>query len=820
MADIEQGITITFRGNTASFDASIGNIEKAMKVVQADTKQLNKELKLDPTNVNLLNEKLKNLQATLQLNEKAVRYYREEILKAIEPSKELANSEKYKQLVQQLENAEKKVSDYTKKLRDANKANMDVTNPEEWKKLNSEYTQANIELDKITDDMLTLVQTDYTVLDWKRYTDNMRQYEQTLGNVASLNMQIANTTDKIDHNKAYVLGERLGTIGEKAKVVGQSLTEAGKAVKWFSAIAAGALTGAVKAAADFETAWKKVEKVVQETTTTTYDDLKQQIKDMAATIPVDLNTITEAFANAGQLGVNTDVLNEFVETMLRLDSATNLTAEDAATSIAQLYNVMGADISTVDKFASALVHLGNTSATTEKDILEMASTIGASASNVHFTTEQILGLADALAGSGLNPSSAGTAISTILTKIDKLAAKSKKDLYKYNKSLKQWQLNNNGIMLKALADLLGFTGNTEQQLAKLKKAWTTDSAGTFERIIEGMSKAQDAGENLNNIMEKLGFTGIKQDSTIKALVNSYPLLETAMDNAAMAYDKGTKAVEESELAWETFNSKLTLLKNNLQVLGLQIGDALLPFITSVVEKITEWVQKWQQMDEGTKNLIIRLLTVVAVLSPILLTLGKIFTTVGNLFLLGKKLAELFPILADLAPFLGWAAAIAGVLALIYIFKDEIIALWNAFLDSEFWATITEKFKALGDTIKAIVDWVISLFETIANLFTKVWNWLKKISQVYSSEEMRDIAQKMNGGSSSATTPPLSKDDLSLNDTYSGGLGVRMVMSGGTSLSLQTTIQVNNNGTPIDESEIRRWGNVITNIVSDNLGKRW
>ena len=823
MPDIEKGITITFRGNTASFDNSIGDIEKALKVIQADTKQLNKELKLDPTNVDKLNDKLKNLQATLELQRKELSQYRKKIMEAVEPSKELANSEEYKKVNAQLEMASKNVSDLRKQLVEAKNAGNDVKDPEGWAKLNAQYDQAQAELERVDNELYDIVSKDYNVLDWKQYTDSMRQYHQIAGDIAKTQASIVSTQDKIDHKKLYDTANAFGEFGKKAKTVGQAITKVGQAFKWVSGIAAGALTGAVKAAQDWETAWVKVEKVVNETDTTKYEDIQRQIKEMAMTIPVDIETITEAFANAGQLGVNTDNLEEFVETMLRLDSATNISAEEAAMTIAQLFNVIGAEIGTVDDFANALVRLGNNSATTEKDILEMASTIGASAHQVGFTTDQILGLADALAGAGLNPSSAGTAISNILTKLDKLAAKTTDDLYKYDKKNRKWVLSTTGQTVQAYAKILGLRGTLNQQLVQFKKMLDENAAETFALLIEKMKEASDKGENINVLFEKIGISGIKQDSTLKALINSYPLLTDALNMASDAFANGTDAVDESNKAWGTFTSKVTTLWNNLKVLGQEIGEIILPVLGKIVDKITEWVQAFIAMDEEDKKRIVNILAILAALAPILIVVGKILIFVGEMAILFKQLIQLFPLLSSLAPFGVWALVIAGIITAIILFKDKIVELWNAFLDSEFWQTIKTRFQELSDFLGAIwdlVQWIVngigSLFKSLGDKIKEAWQSFKSLFQVYN-----DMPPMPSNGSSRSSGGGSGLGLPQLKDAYSGGMGVpTLMMAGGTSLSLQTTIQVTNNGTPIDEQEIRRWGNVITDMVSDNLGKRW
>ena len=108
----------------------------------------------------------------------------------------------------------------------------------------------------------------------------------------------------------------------------------------------------------------------------------------------------------------------FTETMVRLGDSTNIAAGDAATAIAQLYNVMGSDINTVGQFGAALVALGNNAATSENDIMNMASRIASSGKQVGLTEQQVLALATSLASVGLEAEGGGSAISAVITEID------------------------------------------------------------------------------------------------------------------------------------------------------------------------------------------------------------------------------------------------------------------------------------------------------------------------------------------------------------------------------------------------------------------
>ena len=61
MADKIKGITVQIGGDTAPLSKALRNVDKEIRSTQSNLKEVNKLLKLDPSNTNLLKEKQKLL---------------------------------------------------------------------------------------------------------------------------------------------------------------------------------------------------------------------------------------------------------------------------------------------------------------------------------------------------------------------------------------------------------------------------------------------------------------------------------------------------------------------------------------------------------------------------------------------------------------------------------------------------------------------------------------------------------------------------------------------------------------------------------------
>lgn len=115
---------------------------------------------------------------------------------------------------------------------------------------------------------------------------------------------------------------------------------------------------------------------------------------------------------------------------------------------------------------------------------------------------------------------------------------------------------------------------------------------------------------------------------------------------------------------------------------------------------------------------------------------------------------------------------------------------------------TEAFKVLKDVIQKIADVVNGLIDA--------FKWIgENVGKIFGG--IADVVGDVSG----------SVGDFIgwLNPFDSGGFGDLAVAAGNTNINLSTSFNVNNNGTPISQTELRRWGNVITDIVDENLGRR-
>ena len=443
----------------------------------------------------------------------------------------------------------------------------------------------------------------------EQYRDFQREIVATEQKLKSLTKQL-NEFGSVGAQKVAHVGEKMKEVGGKIENVGQKLVPV-------SAAAAGALVGVAKGAIDFETAWTGVTKTV-DGTDEQLEKVRQGILDLGQSTASSAEDIAATAEAAGQLGVKVDDILSFTETMVRLGDSTNLSSEEAASAIAKLYNVMGNgdDFSTVGNFGAAIVDLGNNFATTEADIMNMATRLASAGANIGLSEQQVLALATTLSSVGLEAEAGGSAISRVMNDIDMAVA-------------------TNGETLETWASLTGLS------VDQFKQKWGTDAMGALQMVIGGMGDAKAGGENLNVILDELGITQIRTSDTMRRLTNASEVMNEAVNVSNEAWAKNEALTKESDKRYETTAAKMQQLKGAITELCVSLGETLLPIINKVVETLQKWVNKFNEMSPTTQKVVLAVLALTAGLAPLIITIGKVTTALGSMLTFAPKVVSAF-----------------------------------------------------------------------------------------------------------------------------------------------------------------------------------
>ena len=426
--------------------------------------------------------------------------------------------------------------------------------------------------------------------------------------VAATRAEIAKTNQQLNTAKSAwtEAGKNLEAFGKKCDSVSKKMTAAGRTLTTvMTTPILGLGATAVKASIGFESSFASVRKTV-DATEAQFEQLAATSKKMSTEVAAGTDEINEVMAAGGQLGVATEHLSDFTHVMIDLgNSCEDLSADEAATTIAQFANIMGTSQSQFSNIGSTLVDLGNNFATTEKPIMEMAHRMAGAGKQVGLTEAQVLGFAAALSSVGIEAQMGGSAFSKALVKMEVASATGG----------------------EALDDFGKVAGMTAQQF---KTLWDNDPAAAFQAFIVGLSKLDDEGESAIKTLSDIGINEIRLRDTLLRATNATELFSRAQNMANAAWEENTALTNEAGKRYSTTASKLTNLKNKALLFGQQIGDDLNPTIQSLIEGADNLLSKFLQMDEAQRKQIIQYAAIAAAIGPVLLLFGKVTKGIGSI----------------------------------------------------------------------------------------------------------------------------------------------------------------------------------------------
>ncbi|MFF5791136.1 phage tail tape measure protein [Paeniglutamicibacter sp. NPDC012692] len=352
----------------------------------------------------------------------------------------------------------------------------------------------------------------------------------------------------------------------------------------------GGLTLATKAAMDWESAWTGVLKTVNGTPAQ-LSQVENGLLGLAKTLPETHTEIAGVAEAAGQLGVATKDVVGFTKTMVDLGVSTNLTAEDAATQIAQISNVMGTmkreGTEGVSRFGAALVALGNDGASTEAEILSMAQRIAGAGATIGASESDVLALSNTLSSMGVNAELGGGVTTRVLLKM-------------YS------AVQEGGDKLDSFAQTAGMSAD------QFAEAFRTSPVEALDAVNKGLSRVKNEGGNVVATMKSLGIKGTEETQVMLALAASGDLLSDSLQLGNKAWAENTALVDEANKRYETSSSKVKIAWNNMKDSAIDAGSVILPAVASIADGAAKIASVFGDLPEPMQKILVTGAAVVGV----------------------------------------------------------------------------------------------------------------------------------------------------------------------------------------------------------------
>ncbi|MGN8885160.1 phage tail tape measure protein [Ligilactobacillus salivarius] len=527
-----------------------------------------------------------------------------------------------------------------------------------------------------------------------------RETQEQKVKVAELNSKIQQSQAEYDKlNKTYknvstsgaILRDHMDKLKQSMQSIGRNMTQ------YITVPVVGAFTMSAKSAMDFEYQLQDIRKEV-EAQSGSLKETDKIMKEMSSDVlkwskqyGVGTKEINEGLftliSNGYSARVALGMMPELLKTMTANGDKTGKTIELTSSLMEQFGLNTGSTNSQIrsgNSLMNQMTEITHKTALNLDDLGTISANAGAALHGMHINTADFLTVAGKLRSAGIDASSVGTGLSSMLTRIATGTGAAAADLKKYNIAV-----YDNHHNMRSMLDIVG----------DMKKAYS------------GMNDE----ERQKFLYDVMGQENMKVGSTLmNAHISDYRKLSKEVSNSNGVVDKYNKTMRNtSEFSVQEF-------KSSLNSLSISLGQKLLPTLTPVIKGLTSMVNRFAKLPSPVKNSILVLTGLAAILGPMTIGIAALITSIGKIrdVLTGlsivkkiKDIANSFKLLTILNPTtLGIGAVIA--LGAAFVLAYQKIKPFREFING------------IGKGILKGLRPVISMVGTIGNSLKKLFNAMK------------------------------------------------------------------------------------------------
>lgn len=680
-----KGITLEIDGSTTGLDKAIKRSNQNISSMQKSLKDIERLLKLDPTNTELLSQKQKILsQAVGETKTKleALKNASEQAAKTV--GNYDAWKAKYEPIQQEVDKTKSKLQELKQKQQDLEKAGKIDT--EEYKKLQKEIGDTEDDLKKLKEQQKQVDEEFGKPISQEKFDALQREIIETEENLKSLEKQAKNASS--------VLGTKLQDAGKKVMEAGKAVMGAGKNITTnvsVPLVAAGAAS--VKMASEFEDAMAKVS-TIADSTEVPMEDLEKQILELSNQTGISSTEIANNVYDAISAGQSTGDAVNFVANSTKLAKAGFADAGSALDLLTTTLNAYGMEADQVTNVSDMLIQTQNKGKTTVGELSGAMGKIIPTANAYGVGLDQLCTGYAIMTANGVATAESTTYMNAMLNELGK-SGTTVSDILKDKTGSSFEELMKNGY---SLSDCLAIVqGAATEQGLSFGDMWSSSEAAKAGLILLG-----DSAEEFN--------------STLGEMQNCTGATESAFGKLDTNSTKAKKAVNQ--------------LKNTAIDLGGELMDTLAPITEEVCDKIQQFSEWFSNLSPETKEMIVKIAMVVAAIGPLIVVIGTVISSLGGIITgIGILMSS------GLLPIIAIIAAVVGIGTLLYKnwdtikekageLKDNISEKWEAFKQktSEAWENAKETVHEKWEEIKSNTS------EEAENIRSKVsgkWEELKE-----------------------------------------------------------------------------------------------
>lgn len=490
------------------------------------------------------------------------------------------------------------------------------------------------------------------------------------------------------------------------KNAGKQITDMGKTLTvGITTPLLGLGTISVKTAADFQESMSKVSAI----SGATGDDLERltdMAKQMGATTKFSASESAEAFQYMAMAGWKTEDMLSGISGIMNLAAASGEDLAIVSDICTDSLTAFGMSAEESGRFADILASASSNANTNVSMLGESFKYVAPLCGSMGYSAEDASIALSLMANAGIKGSQSGTSLKTALTNMLSPTSSMASVMEEYGLSL----TNADGSM-KSLQDVM---------------IMLREKMGSLDEATQGAAAS--------TLFGKEALAGML--SIINASDEDFEKLTTAI------YNCDGSAQTMAETMHNNLNGKLTQLKSALEGVAISFGEVLIPMLMKVVESITNVVQKFANLDEGTRKLILIIGAIATSIGPLLLVIGKLITTGSKIAGWGKGVATAMKgVMAGTKGIGTVMTTVFGPGGVILLVIAGIAALVAGFM--YLWNT-NEDFKNFFiNTWNAIVEFMTPILEYLKTVIVQCWVDITTMLQPYIDEIKTFIVEAWN-----------------------------------------------------------------------------
>ncbi|MDH2337070.1 phage tail tape measure protein [Clostridium perfringens] len=581
-----------------TYKTQLNNATKEISLTETEMKSLKAEIsetgdKLKNVPIEELNSKLKNLEEEYKSVSAVTKEYGSALdqLKA----KQTYLQEKYDTSKTKLEQQKKIMQESAEKVREKKKElenlkNAEGDNTKAIEKAEKELTLYQSKLDSANKE-INKTENELKLLNKELENNKTAIHQVPLNEYKEKMEQISSRAEKVSSN--------MKNFGQGMENVGGNIMKATAPVVAFTGYA-------LKATMSFEAAMSDVQ-AISGATGGDLEKLSNKAKEMGKNTSKSAKDAADGMSYMALAGWNTQQMLEGIEPVLRLSEAGNLDLGRASDLTTDSLSALGLQVSDLTRYLDICAQAQRKSNTTADMMMEAYIGCGGTMKNLKVPLEESATYIGILANRGLKGSEAGVALNSVLINLTSGAGQAGKAMSK--------------LGLKAF-----------------------DSNGKFKGVNVVLTELNEklshcTEEQRNTYLAMIG--GKTQIDTLNALLSGtneeYGTLHKSITNSNGALNEMAHTMQNNAYG------NITKLKSQLEGLGIQLGENLLPHVNDFIGELSKLISWFGSLGEGTQKLILKFGLFSFAGGATIKTLGGVVQGAGSLVgvfgNLAKKSAE-------------------------------------------------------------------------------------------------------------------------------------------------------------------------------------